>query len=159
MALSEDADSPYPMDPDDETDEAKATAKVNTEMVVMSNTTAVIVPDNFADNAAAVTVHAGENMPFAFVSWEAMQSQVVAGGATFKIMRVTLGANQEMEPTGDVAYVTCGPFECVNGDGCPGAHDRQLRSLCRLGSDDRAPGRQGRQRCSGRGRAPPLLQI
>ncbi|MDE0474769.1 MAG: hypothetical protein OXI50_09430, partial [Gammaproteobacteria bacterium] len=29
------------------------------------------------------------------------------------------GANQEMEPTGDVAYVTCGPFECVDGMDAP----------------------------------------
>jgi hypothetical protein len=28
-------------------------------------------------------------------------------------MRVTVGANQQMEPTGDVAYVTCGPFQCT----------------------------------------------
>ena len=40
-------------------------------------------------------------------------------GATFKIMRVTMGANQEEEPTGDVAYVTCGPFECVDGMDAP----------------------------------------
>ena len=55
-------------------------------------------------------------MPFAYVDWNALQSDVVDGGATFMIQKMAMGANQEMEPTGDVAYVACGPFECVSGD-------------------------------------------
>ena len=35
------------------------------------------------------------------------------------VQRTTLGANQEMEPTGDVMYVTCGPFECMEGMDVP----------------------------------------
>ena len=35
------------------------------------------------------------------------------------VQRTTLGANQEMEPTGDVMYITCGPFECVEGSDAP----------------------------------------
>ena len=35
------------------------------------------------------------------------------------VQRTTVGANQEMEPSGDVAYVTCGPFECADGMDAP----------------------------------------
>ena len=122
FSLSDDADSSYPLipDPDDE-DEATAMAAVNTEMMVMSNTTAVVVPYGWADGASPVKLHEGENTPFSFVSWNAMQSMVVSDdGATFKIMRVTVGANQEMEPTGDVTYWTCGPFDCMEGMDAPG---------------------------------------
>ncbi len=108
-----------PMCPDDSRNMATATAMVNPDMMVMSNATAVIVPMNFAEGANPVKVHEGENMPFTYVNWEALQSMVVTDGAQFKIMRVTLGANQEEEPTGDVAYVTCGPFECVEGMDAP----------------------------------------
>jgi hypothetical protein len=108
-----------PMCPDGSRNMATAMATVNPDMAVTSNTTAVIVPMNFAEGANPVKVHEGENMPFTYVSWEALQSTVVGDGATFKIMRVTLGANQEEMPTGDVAYVTCGPFECVDGMDAP----------------------------------------
>ena len=103
--------SPFCPDASRNMDTAKA--KVNPDMMVTSNTTAVIIPVNFAEGANPVKVHEGENMPFNFVNWEALQSTVVGDGATFKIMRVVVGANQEEEPTGDVAYVTCGPFECT----------------------------------------------
>ena len=102
-----------PLCPDSSRNMATAKASVNPDMTVASNTTAVIVPVNFAEGANPVKVHEGDNMPFAFVDWEILQSTVVSDGAQFKIMRVTLGANQEMEPSGDVAYVTCGPFECT----------------------------------------------
>ena len=111
----------FPMVPDDDHIEATAMAQVNTKMMVMSNTTAVVVPMNFMEDAmpSPVKLHEGENMPFEYVNWNALQSLVVTDGATFKIMRVTVGANQEEEPTGDVAYVTCGPFECVDGMDAP----------------------------------------
>ena len=53
-----------------------------------------------------------DNMPFAFVDWEALQSDVVSeAGVTFKIVRDgTTGEN-----AGDAAYVTCGPFRCTDG--------------------------------------------
>ena len=35
------------------------------------------------------------------------------------VQRTTVGANQEMEPSGDVAYVTCGPFVCEEGSDPP----------------------------------------
>ena len=116
--VPEDADSAYPMVPDDGTDEATAMASVNSQLTVTSNTTAVITPTWDAD-AAGVSVIAGDNMPFTYVDWKAMQSAVVDGGATFMIQRTTMGANQEPEPTGDIAYVTCGPFECVEGMDAP----------------------------------------
>ena len=111
----------FPMVPDDDHIEATAMAKVNTKMMVTSNTTAVVVPMNFMMDAtpSPVKLHEGENTPFEYVNWNALQSLVVTEGATFKVMRVTLGANQEMEPSGDVAYVTCGPFECVDGMDAP----------------------------------------
>jgi hypothetical protein len=35
------------------------------------------------------------------------------------IQRAVIGANQEMEPSGDVTYWTCGPFTCVEGMDAP----------------------------------------
>ena len=98
---------------------ATAMASVNNDMMVASNTTAVITP-MFIEGAAGVNVMAAEdNMPFSYVDWSMLQADVIAGGATFKVQRTTMGANQEMEPTGDVAYVTCGPFVCVDGMEAP----------------------------------------
>ena len=109
-------DDGFPMKPDEDDDKDTAMASVNEKMVVSSNTTAVITP-MFVENANAVSVSVGDNnMPFAYVNWKALQSDVVDGGVTFMIQRTAMGANQEMEPTGDVAYVACGPFECVTGD-------------------------------------------
>ena len=106
-------DDGNPMVADDGTDKETAMASVNAKMVVSSNYTAQISPMFVAD-APAVTVAASDNnVPFAYVDWKALQSDVVAGGVTFMVQRTAMGANQEMEPTGDVAYVTCGPFECV----------------------------------------------
>ena len=109
-------DDGFPMKPDDGDDKETATAEVNAKMVVSSNYNIAITPE-FVEGAAAVTVAAGDNnMPFSYVDWEADQSDVVDGGAVFMVQKTAMGANQEMEPTGDVAYVACGPFECVSGD-------------------------------------------
>ena len=127
-----DEDDGYPMEPDDGDDKEKATASVNAKMVVSSNYTAAITPV-FVEDAAAVTVAAGDNnMPFAYVDWDADQSDVVDGGVTFMIQKTAMGANQEMEPTGDVAYVTCGPFECVSRrhGHRAGDHQHGRRLLC-----------------------------
>ena len=119
FSLSDDADSPHFMIADDDDDEATAMASVNTEIMVESNSTAVITP-MFVDGATGVSVDAmAGNMPFTYVSWEMMQSAVLSDGATFMVQRTTVGANQEMEPTGDVMYITCGPFECVEGMDAP----------------------------------------
>ena len=111
-------DGGFPMVPDDDDDEDTAMASVNSKMTVESNTSAVITP-MFVDGATGVSVDEGMNTPFSYVSWSAMQSMVVTDGVTFMVQRTTVGANQEMEPTGDVAYVTCGPFECMEGDTAP----------------------------------------
>jgi hypothetical protein len=104
---------------DEDNDEATAMAKVNTEIMVESNTTAVITP-MWIDDAAGVDVAAvAGNTPFTYVDWNVLQSAVIAGDATFKVQRTTVGANQMMEPTGDVAYVTCGPFNCADGMDAP----------------------------------------
>ena len=109
-------DDGYPMEPDDGDDEETAMAGVNAKMVVSSNYNIAITPE-FIEGAAAVNVAAGDNnMPFAYVDWNALQSDVIDGGATFMVQRMVMGASQEMEPTGDVAYVACGPFECASGD-------------------------------------------
>ena len=99
---------------------ATAKASVNSKIMVESNTSAVITP-MFVEDANGVSVAAGDNMPFAHVDWELLQADVLSDGATFMIQRTTMGANQEMEPTGDMAYVTCGPFECSesSNDGPP----------------------------------------
>ena len=119
FSLSDDADSPHFLIADDDDDEATAMASVNTEIMVESNSTAVITP-MFVDGATGVSVDAmAGNMPFTYVSWSLMQSAVLSDGATFMVQRTTVGANQEMEPTGDVAYITCGPFECMEGMDAP----------------------------------------
>ena len=111
FSLSEDAKKKHFLIADDDDDEATAMATVNTEISVESNTSAVIMP-MFVENANGVSVDEGDNMPFSYVDWGLLQSGVLAGEATFMIQRTTMGANQEMEPSGDVAYVTCGPFKC-----------------------------------------------
>ena len=118
FSVPDDADDPYPLVPDDDDDEDTAMAMVNTEMMVESNTTAVITP-MFVDGATGVSVDAGMNSPFTYVDWNLMQTMVLSDGATFMVQRTTLGANQEMEPTGDVMYITCGPFECMEGEDAP----------------------------------------
>ena len=64
----------FPMVPDDDHIEATAMAQVNTKMMVMSNTTAVVVPENFMEDAmpSPVSLHEGENMPFEYVDWNAL---------------------------------------------------------------------------------------
>ncbi len=111
-------DGEHPMVPDDDDDEATAMAAVNTKMMVSSNMVAAITP-MFVEGASPVGVMPGENMPFEFVSWSAMQSHVISNGATFAIHKASIGANQEMMPTGDAVYITCGPFECAMGDMAP----------------------------------------
>ena len=118
FSLSDDAKSPHYMIADDDDDEASAEASVNTEIMVESNSSAIITP-TWMEGANGVSVDMGMNMPFAYVSWSMLQSMVLSDGATFMVQRTTVGANQEMEPTGDVAYVTCGPFECVDGMDVP----------------------------------------
>ena len=119
FSLSDDADSQHFMMADKDDDEATAMATVNTEIMVESNTTAVITP-MFVDGASGVSVDAGaDNVPFSYVDWGLLQSAVLDGGATFMVQRTTVGANQEMEPSGDVAYVTCGPFACADGSDAP----------------------------------------
>ena len=100
---------------------ATAMATVNPKIMVESNTSAVITP-MFVDGANGVSISAGsDNMPFALVDWELLQADVLSDGATFMIERTMMGANQEMMPTGHMAYVTCGPFECSesSNDGPP----------------------------------------
>ena len=118
FSLGEDAKSKHFLRADDDNDEATAMATVNPEITVTSNTSAVVTP-MFVENANGVSVMEGDNMPFTYVDWELLQSDVIAGEATFMIQRTTMGANQEMEPTGDVAYVTCGPFNCQDGMDAP----------------------------------------
>ena len=80
--------------------------------MVSSNAAASITP-MFVEDANPVSVSAGDdNMPFAFVDWAALQSDVVSeAGVTFKVTRDgTTGEN-----AGDAAYVTCGPFRCTEG--------------------------------------------
>ena len=119
FSLSKDADDGHFLiaDPDDD-DAETAMASVNSEIMVASNTDAIITP-MFVDGANGVSVADGDNMPFGRVSWGLLQSEVLDGDATFMVQRAVIGANQEMEPSGDVAYVTCGPFTCTDGMDAP----------------------------------------
>ena len=102
-------------DPDDN-DAETAMADVNAKIMVNSNVDVIITP-NFVEGANGVSVMKGDNVPFGRVSWELSQHDVLFGeGAVFMIQRAVIGANQEMEPPGDVAYVTCGPFTCTESN-------------------------------------------
>ena len=146
FSLSDDAKSAEFMEADKDDDEATAKASVNNEIMVESNASAQITP-MFVDGANGVSVDAGSNMPFTYVDWDLLQSDVLDGGATFMVQRTTVGANQEMEPTGDVAYVTCGPFACTDGMDAPEISIANSSRLHGLGSHGGDSGRQGRQRC------------
>ena len=108
------------LEADDGRNAATAKAFVNSKIMVESNTDAIITP-MFLDDANGVTVIEGDNMPFGRVTWGLLQSKVLSDGATFMVQRAEIGANQDMEPMSDVAYVTCGPFECTesSNDGPP----------------------------------------
>ena len=60
------------------------------------------------------------NVPFAYVTWETMQSMVLSPtGAQFSVIPVEIGANQVPVPIGDGVLVSCGPFECAMGPMAP----------------------------------------
>ena len=110
VSFSVGEDDGYPMTPDDGTDKEKAMASVNSKMVVSSNYAAEITP-MWIDGANPVTVSMGDNeMPFTYVSWNALQSAVVGDGVKFMVQRL-----DSADDDGAVAYVACGPFECVTG--------------------------------------------
>ena len=98
--------------PDSGTDAKTAMATVNTKMMVSSSHSARVTP-MFMEGAGSVVVSAGsDRTPFTHVSWSATQMSVARDGAVFRFEKVTVGAGQETTPTGDVAYITCGPFRC-----------------------------------------------
>ena len=98
--------------PDDGKDAETAMATVNTKMVVTSSHSARVTP-MFMEGAPSINVVAGSDTPFTYVSWSAKQVAVTRDGAVFMFEKVTtVGAGQEAMPTGDVVYITCGPFRC-----------------------------------------------
>ena len=123
FSLSDDAESPHFMVADDDDDEETAMASVNTEIMVESNSTAIITPMFVDERQRGQRGHGHEHAvhlrgrrgQLGHVS----RATVLSDGATFKVQRTMVGANQEMEPTGDVMYITCGPFECMEGDTVP----------------------------------------
>ena len=101
-----------PFCPDSGKDAKTAMATVNTKMMVTSSHSARITP-MFMEGAGSVVVSAGsDETPFTHVSWSATQMSVARDGAVFMFEKVSVGAGQETTPTGDVAYITCGPFRC-----------------------------------------------
>ena len=109
--------------PDSMTDVKKAMAGPNKMMMVSSSHQAQVSPE-YIDDAAAVDLNVGDNTPFQFVSWDAMQSRVAGDGVTFKLQRISTAAGQEPMPMGDMMYITCGPFECSDAmDEIPAAPD------------------------------------
>ena len=99
--------------PDAGTDPETALASPNPALLVSASHPARISP-MFVEGPPPVTVGAGENAtPFRRVSgWTALQRALVDEGAVFRFERITLGAGQEAVPTGDLMYITCGPFRC-----------------------------------------------
>ena len=118
FSVGEDAKSSFPMVPDDGTREATAMAHVNPEMTVSVNMPA-IVSATFVPDSSPIGLIPGDNMPFAYVSWGALQSMVVTTGVTFAVQPVEIGANQVPLPIGDATLVTCGPFSCMMGPVAP----------------------------------------
>ena len=98
--------------PDNQSDATKAMAHANRNMIVNSSVSARVTP-MFVNDASGVVVDAGDDQtPFTDRTWNAMQTMVAGDGASFKFERVSTGAGQEPMPTGDVMYITCGPFRC-----------------------------------------------
>ena len=118
FSVPDDAKSDYPMVPDKDDDEATATAMVNSEMMVSVSMPAIVSP-TFVPGASPIGLIPGDNSPFTYVSWNAMQTMVVSTGATFAVQAVEIGANQVAIPIGDATFVTCGPFECAMGMDAP----------------------------------------
>ncbi len=109
--------------PDSMTDVKKAMAGPNKMMMVSSSHQAQVSP-MYIDDAAAVDLNVGDNTPFQFVAWDAMQSMVAGDGVTFMLQRISTAAGQEPMPMGDMMYITCGPFECSDAmDEVPAAPD------------------------------------
>ena len=72
------------------------------------------------EHAAPIGLVPGDNLPFAYVNWEALQSVVVSPtGAQFSVIPVEIGANQIPIPIGDGVIVSCGPFACYEGPMAP----------------------------------------
>ena len=108
--------------------------------MVESNASVAITP-MFVENASPVSVAEGsDNMPFSYVNWTLLQSKVISDGATFMVQRTTMGANQEMEPTGDVMYVTCGPWACESGMDAPAFPDESMACMDWTWSLELVPG-------------------
>ena len=118
FSVGDDAKEPYPLVPDDDDDEETAMAHVNNEMTVSVNMPAIVSP-MFVEGASPIGLIPGDNMPFAYVTWEAMQTMVVSTGVTFAVQPVEIGANQVPLPIGNATHVTCGPFECIEGAAAP----------------------------------------
>ena len=97
--------------PDAGSDLETATATMNQRMIVTSSTPAEVRP-LFVEGAAAITVPAGENAPFAYSRWPALQKTVAMEGVSFSLRRIAMGAGQEPAAAGNTLYITCGPFRC-----------------------------------------------
>ena len=91
---------------------------VNPEMVVDMNMPGIVTP-LFVQGAAPIGLLPGENTPFTYVDWQAMQSMVITAGVTFSVQAVEIGANQVPIPIGPSVFVTCGPFECAEDSMTP----------------------------------------
>ena len=104
--------SGQPFCPDNQSDPKKAMAHANRNMIVSSSVSARVTP-MFVEGASGIVIDAGDDQtPFSDRTWNAMQTQVAGDGVSFKFERVSTGAGQEPMPTGDVMYITCGPFRC-----------------------------------------------
>ena len=78
-----------------------------------------IVQPLFVEDASPIGLVEGEQWPFAYVSWNALQSMVLETGAQFLVTPVMIGANQMPVPIGDGTIVTCGPFTCATDPMAP----------------------------------------
>ena len=118
FSVPDGAKSSFPMVPDDGIGPSSAMASVNTQMMVSVNMPAIVSP-TFVEGASPIGLVPGDNAPFTYVDWSALQSMVITSGVTFAVQPVEIGANQVPLPIGDAALVTCGPFECMMGPVAP----------------------------------------
>ena len=98
--------------PDNGTDPDSARAMANRRLMVTASHSAEMSA-MFDDTLNPLGLDEGDNTPFTYTDWYALQNDIVNDGVTFRFERVTRGAGQEpAAASGEVLYITCSPFRC-----------------------------------------------
>ena len=97
--------------PDNGTDPDSARAMANRKLMVTASHSAEMSA-MFDDDLTPLGLDEGDNTPFTYRDWYALQNDIANDGVTFRFERVTRGAGQEPAASGEVLYITCNPFRC-----------------------------------------------